>query len=499
MNLSSITSFFKKKKKKLTVPDTILIKKLKSLSSQSNLLVYKDMNIYHHTNVYTIPLMVIDELRGIYLFETKEWTFDELKNADIQKAEHQDSSENTLAFENRQNIIRKKFNELTHDDGVPIFNYLLMENLSADEYEHLNDSFKELLPKEKIIFSDAQDADIFKKLQDASKESDNLLPLEKILTTLFIQHAIIDQGSKFHPASQIQIDFIDNEEFPPIYTLRGVSASGKSNLLLLKSIVEVFSGNSKKIIIIKPTLLACDILKKKLLDIVEHAIIEFDLTAIEILTPLELLNKHQLKLGRESLTTLHIDDKLMKKSFPIADIIMCDDALLYPLEFTEYLKHIQKKSHLIFVHLDNDDTQQINYRFQERKINFYKTNPHAKAMHLIASLIQRSDEKILVVSNSLSREKLKDDLDSFIENDINTLDSSIHLINQKFTNLLLCNYLDTNELQVDHIILMDLCFSSENEIEYAFHLSTKSVNILYEEDCIEIKNLRIKYEQSTQE
>lgn len=498
MNISSLTSFFSKKNKTLTIPDSILVKRLKNLSTQSNLLVFKDVNIYHHKNSYKIALLVLDDLRGLYIFETKEWTFDELKNADIQKASKQDSSSDTLAFDNTQTIIRKKFNELTHSDGVPIFNYLLMENLNANEYEHLSDSFKELIPKEKVIFSDSIQSDIFKKLQDASDENNNLPTTDTILGTLLVQYAILDSQSGIHLCSDEQRCFI-NKKLSKYEELNGVSASGKSNLLLLKAIEQLFNESSKKIIIIKPTVLSCDILKKKLLDMVEHAIIEVDLMSIEIITPLELINQHQVKLRRDKLYSLDIDEKLMKKAFNVADLIMCDDANFFSNEFITYLKHIQNKAKLLLVNPnDEEDEFQLkqNFREENRNIKFYKINPHAKALHLVASLLNNGAEGILVVSNSLSREKLKDDLASFIENKAKILDSNTHLINQEENKLSLCTYSDVNGLSANHIILMDLCFTSKYEIKYAFNLASKSVDVLYEEDCQEIKNLRNSYESS---
>ena len=468
---------------------------------QSNLLVFKDVHIYHHASLYEIGLIVLDSLRGLYLFESKEWTYDELKNADIQKAQNQENSTDTLAFDNTQSIIRQKFNELTHNDGVPIFNYLLMENLNADEYEHLNDSFQELLPREKIIFSDSLQSDIFKKLQDASVERNDLASVDNIMGTLFVQYTILDHDNNLHFCSKEQRAFIDTPLEPLTY-LNGVHGSGKSNLLLLKSLVETFHSKSKKIIIIKPTLLACDILKKQLLAIIEHAIIEVDLSAIEIITPLELLNRHLLKLKKETITHVEISEMLMKKAFSAADIIMCDDSDQLNGEFIAYLQHIQDKACLVLAQTPTDIQSlqlKTNYRAQHKKINFYQTNPHAKALQIIAKLVARKFKDIVVVSNSLSREKLKDDLASFINKEPHTLESSVPLINQDFNDLLLCNYTDINAIKANHIILMDLCFTSENEIEYAFNLSESTVDVLYEEDCQEIKELRNKYEQSTQE
>ena len=105
----------------------------------------------------------------------------------------------------------------------------------------------------------------------------------------------------------------------------------------------------------------------------------------------------------------------------------------------------------------------------------------------------QENKKITLVSNSISAQKLKDDLYKFIEVEPHSLDSSKQLINQKKYQLTFCDYKDLNELHTNHIILMDLCFTSINEIEYALNLSDISVHILYEEDCQEIKKLKGKY------
>ena len=146
MNLSSIFSLFKKKPKTRKLPDSLLIKKLKEVSKNNGLSIYENITIYHHTQSFFIPLLILDPTRGIYLFEYKEWSYDDLKNATVSKATNQDSSNKSLAYQKTHDFIKQKFNELTHNDGVPIYNYLLMENLNSDEYKHLDDSFKELLP-----------------------------------------------------------------------------------------------------------------------------------------------------------------------------------------------------------------------------------------------------------------------------------------------------------------------------------------------------------------
>jgi len=500
MKLSFLSSFFKAKEEALVVPDSLLLKKIKLLSQNSNLIVYAYREIFHHKNAYLIPLMIYDNLRGIYIFEMKEWSYDDLKNATASKAESVDNSKDTLAFDKTHAVIKQKFNELLHNDGVEIFNYLLMENLSSDEYEHLNDSLQEMLPKEKIIFSDSDSSEIFKKLQNSAPENHALPSADTILGTLFIQYAIVENENEIHLCNNEQIALID-AKITGLQNLLAPAKSGKSYTLLLKSLKELFKNERQKIILVKPTTLSKDILHKRFLELIEHAIIDIDLMAFEILTPMELINRHLMKLKMPLLDdALYIDEKLMKKSFDAADLIICDDANLMPQNFLAYLKHIQKKSDLLVV---NDSSETAAFSFtqsylpQEREIHFYKTNPHAKALHLISSLLRQAKaDEIVVISNSLSREKLKDDLSSFIEDEALIIDASKHLLEQKLDSLLLTTYNDIVDLDAKHVILMDICYADKDEIAYAYSIATQSLYLLYEEECQEIERLKEVYESN---
>jgi len=497
MKLSFLPSFFKTKEERLVVPDSLLLKKIKSLSQNSNLVIFSHKEIYHHKESYPIALIIYDDLRGIYIFEIKKWSYDDLKNATASKAESVENSKNTLAFDKTHTIIKKKFNELLHNDGVEIFNYLLMENLSSDEYEHLNDSLQEILPKDKIIFSDSDSSEIFKKLQSAAPENHSLPSVDIILGTLFVQYAIVKDG-EIELCNKEQREFIDTK-ISGMTNLVSAPKSGKSYTLLLKSIKELFKEERKKIILIKPTMLSKEILHKRFLELIEHAIIDVDLMAFEILTPVELVNRHLMKLKMPSLNgTLYIDEKLMQKSFDAADLLICDDADILPSHFLSYLKHIQQKSDLILVNDSNEKstvTFTQSYLPTEREVHFYQSIPHAKALHLIASLLKNANgSDIVVVCSQESREKLQEDLDSFIEDKTLLLDASKHLTEQNLNSILLATYDDIIELEAKHVILMDLCFDEKEKLSYACNIATQTLHILYEQESQEIENLKEEYE-----
>jgi len=500
MNFSFLTPFFNKTTKKLILTDSILVKQLKAVAEQNAHTLFSHTIVYHHTKAYDVGLMMLDDSRGLYIFEKKDWSYDDLKNATIEKAENQQSTEDTLSYQNTQRIINQKFNEITHHDSVPIFNYLLMENLNADEYEHLNSSFKELLPKNKVIFNDSSAQTIVEKLHYSPKSLQKLPSQDAIIGNLLIQYTILDKENRVHLCTNEQIEFIDSE-IVGLQILQAKHRSGKTEALLLKAILEKLKDKEKKIIILKPTTLACDIIKKKLLDIIEHAIVELDLTSIMVITPLELLNMHLTKLHKDRVEEItYIDDTLMQKKFYVADIVMCDDANIYDDNFLHYLQHIQKDSALVMVNASfKEPLFHFTHSFstKQKKVNFYNANQQATTMHLLINLLQENDAKdILIVSHEQTRLNLKEDLEFFIESNTLLLDSSQNLINQTLDDLVLATYSDINALSYKHTILLDLAMSNRDEIISAIEIALQSATLIYEQDNDIINQIKEIYESN---
>ena len=498
MNFSFFTSFFNKTTKKLVLPDSILVKQLKSIAEQNTHTLFTHAMVYHHTKAYDVGLIMLDESRGLYIFEKKDWSYDDLKNATIEKAENQKSTKDTLSYQNTQSIINQKFNEITHHDSVPIFNYLLMENLNADEYEHLNNSFKELLPKNRVIFNDSSVQTILEKLHYAPNSPKALPSKDAIMGNLLIQYTILDEDNTTQLCTNQQIELIDSQ-IDGLQILQAKSRSGKTESLLLKAILEKLKDKNKQIIILKPTTLACDIVKKKLLDIIEHAIVELDLTSIMVLTPVELLNMHLTKLHKNRVEEIvYIDNVLMQKKFSVADIIMCDDANIYNNNFIHYLQHIQKDASLLLVNSSFKEPMfnfTVSFIAKQKKVNFYHSNQQAIAMHLLVNLLQEHDAKdILIISHKQTRLNLRDDLEFFIESNTLLLDSSQNLLNQNLDNLVLATYSDIYALNYKHTILLDVAMSTSNEIMSAINIARESTSVIYEQDNDIITKLKEEYE-----
>jgi len=492
MKLNFLSSIFKQNNKTLQTLPSLLIKELKSLANLENILVYENATLYHNVEKVTIPFFILDSSKGIYLFEYKKWSYDDLKNASISKASQQDSTQDTLAFDKKQefidSILKEKLNL-----KVPIYNFLLMENLNADDYEHLDSSFKELLPKNRIIFNDTLQKEIVDKLSNVSN-SEYIIPNPTdIISSLFPQYTIHNKKNIFL-SSKEQLEFI-HQDLQNNIILNGVEGSGKTSTIVSKVIFEKMQNKDINIIIIQPTTIACQKLKNRLSP--------FNLNSIEIITPMELINKHLRKLKKKQLeVVLHIDSKLMKDTFNCADLIICDDSHLVSYEFITYLKHLQKKKPLILVQdyiSENGNTLihnlNKNYRHKNHQIIFKQANPHAKSLQIIAKLLKNHKAKdILVVSDNLRKNQLFEDLEYFIKDKAILLDSSQNLFVDKLDGLVLSSYKQISSMETKFVILLDTCISPPNEVHYAINLSTDSSFIIYEEESNDIKELRIEYE-----
>lgn len=499
MNFSFLTSFFQTHKTVLQTPDSVLIKKIKKIAQEHNLYLFHNKTIYHHNLKKTIPLVLFHPYKGIFLFEHKDWSYDDLKNATIEKATNEHSSKDNLAFESVHEFLIQKYKELTHTDELAISNFLLMENLDTPQYEHLHDSFKELLPKHRVIFNDSTQEEIIEKFALDSHTLHPLLDLEKIIGNLFIQYALFDTQGKLALCTQEQREFIDAKT-EGHQTLCAKTGCGKTNVLLLKALVEKLENPKKQITIIEPTRIACDILKQKLLALIEHAIIEVNPVSIQILTPLEIVNKHLQALNKPLLDEqVVIDPKLLSRSKKIADYLICDDSELLCNEFLEYVRLMQKKHTLLLV--TNQDIPAPDFELRhnfvslEKKVVFKHANEHAKALQIIQKLLQTHKARdILVICNPLTKENLYEDLDGFIKDKAILLDSSKSLLDQELDSLLLATYEQISGLHAKFVIMLDIEQAHKGHIEYAQNLATDTLYAVYEESSQAIETLKEKYE-----
>lgn len=478
-------SRFFNKPKTLSTLKSLLIKKLHSISSKNNFLIYKNKTIFHKDKSFVVPLLIIDENRGIYIFEKKDWSFDELKNAKPQKFNKQ--LIHRLTFEKIQNLITAKLEKQFKDKNIPIFKFLLMENLNIGQYDYLDKLFHDLLFKNIIMFNDMTEKEILEKLETLSSILNHKIEINSIATTIFSHYSMRDKSGEIYLCSDEQIEFID-EKIIGHSTLNAPIGSGRTTLLLLKSIVEVLKDRESKVVIIKPTKVACERLEQNLFNILERNDYTIVPHSIEILTPIEVVNRHRLKLHKKELSKkLEIDNLLMSKKFHLANQIFCDDVDFIEKEFIYYLIHIQKNSPLLFVTNNIYETVysfKKSFRLDNQKMNFSICEPHKKMIEIVKTLLNSCDAKdiLIVTNNVISVEIIKHQIGSSINHNTGSIEIStynnIYGLNGKF------------------IILMNSCIAPYRALAYSFYLAEKEVFILYEKECEQINSLRNSYESN---
>ncbi len=474
MNKKFFSSLFRKSPQ-IQEKYNLLINKIYSLQEHTNIIVYDSVDIFLHKQKQTIPLMIYDEYRAIFLFEIKEWSYEDLKKASLEKRQNAKQKQNTLSYTTMHKAIKKKLDEVIHNSDIPIHNYLLMTHLSSYEYQNLDDSLKKILLEEKIIFNDLDEDDILNKLQKEVQNQNSYGSAEKIVGSLLTQYTLLDKDNSLFLANKEQKAFIDST-LGNFTNIQASPKSGVSSTLLLKAIFEILKNPSLKITIIKPTKLSRDILHRQFLEIIEHAIIEFDILSVTILTPFEIETKKHSELG---------------------DIIMCDDGMLMQEAFIEHLKNLQSKHKIVLTNNMKDEatfTFNKSYILEGKNILFYKTDPYAKAIQLISKLLKKKASKeLLIVSNNNNRVNLMDDLSFFIEDKVRLCDSTVSLAFQELETLKLATYNDLNELTYNDAILLDINEATNHEIEYVINHAKESVHILYEEDSQNLQQIKEIY------
>ena len=465
---------------------------------------YESIPIFHRHEKENIVSILFDSHRGLYLFDSVSWKMQDLKNATVSSASPDKKASADVKVDSIHKFIQRKFNEVLHTEGCSLANILILEHLSKEDFEQLHPSFHSLMPKERLIFSNDTHEEIEKKLHSALILLDKVLPTNTLLGALFFHLNISPDNLHKDNAllTQEQYQFI-TDTLPNFSTLSGKYGTGKSTLLLLKSIFELLAHPEYKIIIIMPTLAVCDLLKKQLLDIVEYAIIDIDLLSIRILTPQQVITQHYQKLYKnESFNFAKITPKMFSHQFQSCDLIFCDDSYLLDEEFIRYLIKQQARNKLCLVTLEaevNSKNYLLSHSFRVPSAflqlctnDFDPKNITSQNFHLLdgnpfmqVMLILREGLRNVPHSNILIALphpqfalKLLDEINSYYGNISLIYKADEGLLNQDLGHILIATINELSHLQREHVIIVKDKHAEEKYICHAIGRVSKSLYLI---------------------
>ena len=494
MKISLLSKLFNKKTPPLRPIDSTLVSQLKKFAKEHDYPLFENTPLFYRSQKLYVPLLLFIPRTGIVLFEYKEWCYEELRNATAARTSHAQRSEETLSFENIGDFIKEKFIDLSTFDTIDIFNFVLMEQLREEEFNMLDESFHQLLPKERILFQDSNAETIERKFQALQTTQKNYT-IHNTLPFIFTQYMILDE-ERVHFANEQQRTFID-EELRDIKNLVGDRQSGKSTMLLQKALLDKLENPHKKIAIVAPSRLHAELLKQTLLQLVERSHVVLDMNDISIYTLNDILNEHRKRLKKAPKEEMILESFHLKKGLDIADTLLFDDAFLIQEEFIEYLKHIQNGKALLLINSRSDETTASLDQNYCGEITFLEGAEFPTLLRKIPTLLKKTPKaKILICTANEDFDAIKEDIEGYTSKEISRVDTLLPLHQQFSTPLKLCNYDMNVPLHATYTFLIKSCQSDFSALTYLAKSSRTESFIIYEEECDNIHRLKNILENS---
>ncbi len=510
-------SLFKTPSRQPTTASSTLIL-LRDIAISNQMLLFEATYLYHHKKSIRLPLLLLVPHKGLLLFETVSWSADALQGACISLWHPSLQKPKAIDVDETIEFIRQKCNYILHQELNITVAMVLFEQLRLQEFEQLDHSFQRLIPKSRALFHDETSSTILKKINAAL--SHHTLPLDTttLLSTLFMQYTLPPDhfNSTATIADSAQQHYVD-DDFLPRSTLVGPYGSGKSTLMLLKVLGTLLRDPKQHIMIITPSFSACDLLKQKMLAIIEHAIIDIDLSIIDVITPKQLLKHHAEQLYHTPHHPVCITEKMLRKPFHVADIIICDDADLLPSQFITYLQHLQHKRylHLLCTHKGNAVGECYNlsksYRAHPELMTLCHhnlNNPHsyeniANIKFSIGNIYMQTilafndmlkmkcsgESALIITPNKALSQALYEQMREYIEDEIVLFDAHESMIDILFEHHIIVEQSAMASLYKEHVIIAGIHPNHHAIFCHALSRGYKSIHIIVHDDKEDSINL----------
>lgn len=320
-------SFFSHLTSSKKIPNNLPIKNDTSaftpLILHDNAVLLTDFTLFHLETYSKIDLLLFLPHYGLYVGEKLSWSLRELKGANIKRLTRKTHKTPHTQIESTEKAISQKLQDVLSFDSTPIERIFWMQNLTKVEFETLNPTFHELLPKARLIFNDDTALDVKTKLH-ALREF-QAIPFSKLKVigslnahTLLLPSSAEPFGSFLSHEQQVFLDTPIKSR--SITSLCAPHSSGKSTVLIRKIINYLLAHPDKTALIIIPTQLSGELLRNEFIALMEFAAVKFNLAQLHFYTP-----------------STEDDPIETTRFFQISALIACDDVHLLPPQILERL------------------------------------------------------------------------------------------------------------------------------------------------------------------
>jgi len=189
---------------------------------------YTNIPIFFQDKVKHIEYMMIHPQIGVVLFNCFNYSASELKGVTASKAESGDKSAD-IQTQDDKSFIQSRFEDIFLKQIAPVYSLLVCPTLSEHEFDTLDESFHELIPKHLALFSDSNNAKALHVLKE-NKTYD----IKQIKHALFSEFNIAQNKALMNPSQQSVVHLNLSENL----CVQGLPGSGKSSVLIAKALYE---------------------------------------------------------------------------------------------------------------------------------------------------------------------------------------------------------------------------------------------------------------------
>lgn len=440
------------------------IELLYSIAEEASGAFFENFKLFHHNTISSIDLLMFLPERGLYFGEKISWKFSELQGAEVERSSRRNNKISTTNLENTEWKIHKKLEDVLSFDSTPIERFFWMSYLSENEFDKLNQSFQELLPKGRLLFKNEPKESIEEKLKSLGTSQSEPLSLVKVIGSLKSHTLLLPTESNPFGSliSEEQIKFLNTPINTGVNLLCGDYGSGKSSVLIRKGLLILLEDPKQKVMVITPTKLGGELLRDELLALIDYAALSIDITSLSFYTPAQ----------KES--------SEYRKHFQESTAILCDDTDHMQLDFIETLKQQKLNRYLLLCSVSDlpssqNDHKLINHYRYDARHHLIQCNEQTLVPTLLSSLQKQLETAplsniMIVLPDFESTEEYKKAIDESLNIKCQILTPSFSLQYKNLDNLILTTPECLSGISIPHLYLISL---QENN-DYPFILSRAS-------------------------
>lgn len=420
---------------------------------------FQDFNLFHYQNNTTVDTLLFLPHYGIYFGESLNWKASELEHATLERSTLQKKRPAATHLESIQSKIHSKLQDVLSFDFTPIYRFIKMDHLSESEFDSLDASFHELLPKHLVIFSDDDIDSIKEKLHSMGEYLPAPLSSVQIIGALQTHSFILPTpanplGALLSPQQNQFLHLTLGERT----TLYGGYGSGKSTLMIRKAMIDLLNRPEERIVIFAPTLLASDLLRDAFVSLMYYGVVSIDL--------------HRIVFASQS------EDLETFKPFLEATTIMCDDFYLMNSDFIDTLYRKTSNKKLLTLNIKEDLSSPINYEltfaYRSPKAPIHLETDEKSLLPMLLNELRKyitvNGNGTLVITPYLDFAPFKEAIDEYLGVNARILTPNFTLQTQDLEDLIIATEDTLCGVCASHLILL----SNDRTKDYTYALSRGS-------------------------